>query len=73
MSKRFPITPSHPERICWGCDRYCAAQSMVCGNGTIRTPHPMELFGDDWNEWTPPKAASAEPDEARSEHADQPG
>jgi len=55
MAKRFPITPSHPERVCWGCDRYCPAQSMVCGNGTIRTPHPAELFGDDWHEWTPPE------------------
>jgi hypothetical protein len=45
------LYPSHPERICWGCDRYCAAHDLVCGNGTIRTPHPRELFGDDWNEW----------------------
>lgn len=21
---------------------------MRCGNGTIRTPHPVELFGEDW-------------------------
>jgi hypothetical protein len=24
---------------------------LRCGNGTIRTPHPVELFGDDWFEW----------------------
>jgi hypothetical protein len=24
---------------------------MLCGNGTIATPHPSELFGDDWMEW----------------------
>jgi hypothetical protein len=24
---------------------------MMCGNGSVRTPHPVELFGDDWNEW----------------------
>jgi hypothetical protein len=24
---------------------------MCCGNGTIRAPHPVELFGDDWLEW----------------------
>jgi len=24
---------------------------MVCGNGSERTPHPIELFGDDWAEW----------------------
>jgi hypothetical protein len=21
---------------------------MVCGNGSDRTQHPVELFGDDW-------------------------
>ena len=40
--------PKHPERICWGCDRYCPANDLSCGNGTIRTPHPIELLGDDW-------------------------
>jgi len=45
------LDPKHPERICWGCDRYCPAQDLVCGNGTIRTPHPSELFGKDWKEW----------------------
>jgi len=23
---------------------------MRCGNGTIRAPHPVELFGSDWFE-----------------------
>jgi hypothetical protein len=45
------LDPRHPERICWGCDRYCPAEALGCGNGTIRTPHPKELFGDDWLEW----------------------
>lgn len=40
--------PKNPERICWGCDRYCPVNDLACGNGTIRTPHPVELFGDDW-------------------------
>ena len=44
--------PAHPERICWGCDKYCAADDLACGNGTIRTLHPCELFGDDWLEWS---------------------
>ena len=48
MAKKFPIKPLHPERVCWGCDRYCAADSMICGNGSERTQHPIELFGDDW-------------------------
>ena len=51
MAKRFPIQPLHPERICWGCDQYCPAESLKCGNGTVRTPHPMEMFGEDWMEW----------------------
>jgi hypothetical protein len=43
--------PKHPERICWGCDQLCSATELACANGTIRTPHPIELFGDDWDEW----------------------
>ena len=46
------LNPARPERICWGCERYCPADSLGCGNGTIRTPHPIELFGDDWLEWS---------------------
>ena len=47
---RLPLNPRQPERICWGCDRYCPADDLGCGNGTIRTPHPVELFGEDWLE-----------------------
>ena len=42
------LHPRHPERICWGCQKFCAAEDLACGNGTIRTPHPSELLGDDW-------------------------
>ncbi len=45
---RIPLHPKHPERTCWGCDKYCPADSLACGNGTIRTMHPIELFGEDW-------------------------
>lgn len=24
---------------------------MRCGNGSDRTQHPFELFGEDWREW----------------------
>jgi hypothetical protein len=48
MAKKFPIRPAHPERTCWGCDRYCAADQMICGNGTERTQHPIETFGEGW-------------------------
>lgn len=51
MTRPFPDKPAHPERVCWGCDRYCAARDMQCGNGSVRTPHPSELFGDDWRQW----------------------
>lgn len=51
MAKKFPIHPEHPERLCWGCDKYCAADSLLCGNGSERTQHPVELFGDDWLTW----------------------
>ena len=50
-AKKFPNAPQHPERVCWGCDRYCAANDMRCGNGSDRTQHPAELFGEDWAEW----------------------
>lgn len=49
MPKKFPTNPSHPERICWGCDLYCPAKALACGNGSERTQHPAELFGEDWN------------------------
>ena len=66
MAKKFPLHPSHPERICWGCDRYCPADSLACGNGADRTMHPAEMIGDDWylhGDWgieVPKPAADAE-------------
>jgi len=57
---RIALSPKCPERICWGCDKYCPASDLRCGNGTIRTPHPVELFGEDWLAWesgTPTKAS----------------
>jgi hypothetical protein len=50
MPKRLPLHPRHPERVCWGCDRYCAADDLRCGNGSDRAQHPAEIFGDDWLE-----------------------
>ena len=48
MVKKSPLQPKHPERICWGCDKYCAAEQLACGNGSGRTQHPLELLGADW-------------------------
>lgn len=59
MAKIFPLHPSHPERVCWGCDKYCPVDSLACGNGSERTQHPCELFGDDWAEWGIDAADSA--------------
>ena len=50
MAKKFPLHPKHPERVCWGCDRYCPTDALSCGNGSDRTQHPMELLGEDWYE-----------------------
>ncbi|MBL8482290.1 MAG: DUF3079 domain-containing protein [Rhodocyclaceae bacterium] len=49
MSKRFPLHPKHPERVCWGCEAYCTTSAMRCGNGSERTQHPSELLGEDWH------------------------
>jgi hypothetical protein len=68
LAKKFPIHPANPERLCWGCDKYCPADSMACGNGSDRTQHPMELFGDDWATWGQEGDAAADPaaDEAQT-------
>jgi len=49
--QKFPLNPRHPERICWGCDKYCPADSLICGNGSGRTEHPVEILGADWPIW----------------------
>jgi hypothetical protein len=51
VAKNIPLHSKHQERICWGCDRYCPVNSLACGNGTERTLHPVELFGEDWLAW----------------------
>jgi hypothetical protein len=45
---KAPIHPKHPERICWGCEKYCPSNRLNCRE--TRVEHPIELFGDDWNE-----------------------
>ncbi|HPW84470.1 MAG TPA: DUF3079 domain-containing protein [Rhodoferax sp.] len=62
--KKFPVLPANPERLCWGCDKYCAADAMLCGNGSDRTQHPSELFGEHWRDWGhdyQPDAVTPEP------------
>lgn len=48
--------PKHPERICWGCDNYCRAGDLLC---EIRVLHPVELFGEDWWEWSRTRATES--------------
>ena len=48
MAKKFPISPKHPERICWGCDKYCRTEDLQCGNGCERIQHPIETDGPGW-------------------------
>ena len=57
---KLPVHPKNPDRICWGCDKFCPAESLACGNGTIRTQHPAELFGDDWLDWAEQRDANAD-------------
>ena len=65
---KIPLRPASPERVCWGCDRYCPADDLACGNGTIRTAHPIELFGNDWLEWAlDPREASTSSDAESAE------
>ena len=46
--KEALIHPKHPERICWGCERYCAADNLACREE--RLVHPIESDGYDWPE-----------------------
>ncbi len=40
------IYPKHPERICWGCEKLCPANHLMCRE--TRAQHPVELYEDDW-------------------------
>jgi len=45
------LHPKNLKRLCWGCEKLCPADDMRCGSGTIRSPHPCELMGNDWYDW----------------------
>ena len=64
---KVPLHPLHPERTCWGCSQYCPADNLACANGTVRTMHPVELFGDDWLEWSTRKTARTIADDSDSQ------
>ena len=67
------LHPRHPERICWGCDRYCPADDLACGNGTIRTAHLVELFGDDWLDWAERRSTTDAPRSDKASRANRNG
>ena len=54
------ITPKHPDRICWGCEKLCPVNHLNCRE--TRVPHPVELFGEDWLEPGPEHISSPAPD-----------
>jgi hypothetical protein len=31
--------------------RQVPVDALMCGNGSLATPHPSELFGEDWMHW----------------------
>ena len=62
LPRRFPQAPAHPERLCWGCDQLCAHDQLRCGNDTVRTPHPFELWGPQWVDGLAPEPSAAEQD-----------
>lgn len=43
---KAPLQPKHPERVCWGCEKYCPTNHLCCRES--RVEHPIELFGPDW-------------------------
>jgi hypothetical protein len=69
MAKKFPLHPANPERICWGCDQFCAITAMACA--TERSPHPSELFGADWLAWGEQQLAPSSPETVLSAPADK--
>jgi len=40
------IHPRHPERICWGCEKLCPTNNLMCRE--TRAAHPVELYGEGW-------------------------
>jgi hypothetical protein len=50
---KAPTHPKHPERVCWGCEKYCPANHLCCRE--TRVEHPVEVLGDDWLKASEPR------------------
>jgi hypothetical protein len=59
---KIALKPKHPERVCRGGEKLCSADDLRSGNGTIRTQHPAELFGEDRLDWELDPQAGDEPE-----------
>ena len=70
---KLTLNPKYPERVCWGCDKYCSADDLRCGNGTIRTQHPVELFGEDWSQCELDNCSHRTPEDVQSAGSETPG
>jgi hypothetical protein len=46
--QKISYFPQKPRAHLLGCDKYCAATDLQCGNGSERIQHPFELDGPDW-------------------------
>jgi hypothetical protein len=42
--------PGKPRQNCWGCGNHCPSHQRRCEGVTPRTPHPSEVWGEDWAE-----------------------
>lgn len=70
----LPLHPLQPERLCWGCNRYCPAFARRCAGETARTPHPIEVLGEDWYkqaDWNLDRRVESEPGPADALAPDQ--
>jgi hypothetical protein len=37
------VNPKYPERVCWGCDKLCPADSLACGKASFSVGMGMAL------------------------------
>jgi hypothetical protein len=40
---QLPLKPANPERVCWGCDKYCPADDLAAA--TVRSGRRIRASG----------------------------